>query len=56
VRELAICDRMVELAGQRCVVSNPPCGVRIGDEAQYAPAWQTFKSGGACAGTSSRIR
>lgn len=25
------------------VVTNPPYGVRIGDEALYAPAWQAFK-------------
>ncbi len=25
------------------VVTNPPYGVRVGDEAKYAPAWQAFK-------------
>ncbi len=25
------------------VVTNPPYGVRVGDEALYAPAWQAFK-------------
>ncbi|MBK9777742.1 MAG: hypothetical protein IPP62_15540 [bacterium] len=25
------------------VVTNPPYGVRVGDEAKYAPVWQSFK-------------
>lgn len=33
----------LSLAPGSWVVTNPPYGVRVGDEAKYAPVWQAFK-------------